>query len=320
MKSAEEIEQIIRELHVEADAEKRERTVRDLAEAHAERKNRTQALNLLSYGRAIMRQKPRRAAVIAAALLLAGLFSVGSGSVAFSQATRTVSWTLLRLKAMITGDRTNRPPEPERVPDPYARKIDYGVRLFGVRPSDQGIWQSLNDLGIEFVQVSAAPETYFAMVSRQQAKSVDDALWTLRFLASPAIQRPEGELAWIATRSYDSQEPNGTARTSGLAMGWLPTVSDDGTEIWSTVSFHDGLNGFEIPNVATEPGEVVLIRVKGMWSHSDDANTQEALPRAVVTAATKGMGTGSYSDDPNRQKESHRELLIRVKLDLWQTP
>jgi hypothetical protein len=301
MKSAEQIEQSIRELHIEADAGRRERTVRNLVEAHTQQKNRTQAFSLLSYGRIIMRQKPRRAAaVIAAALLLAGLFSLGSGSVAFSQATRAVSSTLSRLKAMITRvtggtrdtDTTDRPPELEQVPDPNARTVEYGIFILAVQPGKQGIWQYLEDSGIEFVQASAAPETYVAVISRQQAESFDalrtlDVLTTLRCLAGPSFQRRERELAWIVTAGY--QEPNDL--TSVLAMGWLPTISDDGTEIRSTVSFHDGLNGFEIPNVAMEPGGIVLIRAKGMWSCSDDANTQ---------------------------KES--DVLIRAKLNLLQTP
>lgn len=284
MKSEEEIERSVRKLSIEADAETQERILRDLAQTHAQQKRKTQAFSLLRYGRIIMRQKPKRiAAGIAAALLLAGLFSVGSGSIAFSQARHTVNSTLSWLKAIVTRDTADRPPALEQASDPDARRIEYHVRFFSVRPSEQGIWQSLKDSGIEFVQASAAPEVHLAVLSRQRAESFD-ALETLEGSPEPTFQQHEGKLAWIAMTG--SQVP------SGLAMGWLPTVSDDGTEIWSTVSFHDGRNGFEIPNVAMEPGGIVLIRAKGMWSDQDTDN----------------------------QKEDAEEMLIQVRVNLLQTP
>ncbi len=265
-----------------------------------------------------MRQKRKRiAAGIAAALFLAGLLGLGSGSVAFSQAAHAVNSTLSRFKAMITGDRdtADSPPALEPAPNPNARTIEYNIHFFEVRPSEQGIWQYLKDSGIEFVQASVAPETYLAVISRRQAESFD-ALWSLRCLSGPKLRTQEGETATIAIT--DSQEPSDL--TSGLAMGWLPMVSDDGTEIWSTVSFHDGRNGVEIPNVAMEPGGIVLIRAKGMWSYSDDANAQEAPLQEGLTQVKKGMGMESHSDEANKQKERPEEMLIQVKLELLQAP
>ena len=63
-----------------------------------------------------------------------------------------------------------------------------------------------------------------------------------------------------------------TRRTGrrGFALGLLPTVSGGGEEVRSTISFHDGHNGFEIPNVSTEPGGVVLIRATGMLQGQED--------------------------------------------------
>ena len=261
-----------------------------------------------------MRQKRKRiAGGIAAALLLAGLLGVGSGSVAFSQARHAVSSTLSWLKAIITGDvdTTERPPALEQASDPNARRIEYRVRFFSVRPSDEGIWQSLKDSGIEFTQASAAPEVRLAVLSRQQAESFD-ALETLEGSPEPTFQQREGKLAWIAMT--DSQKP------SGLAIGWLPTVSDNGTEIWSTVSFHDGRNGIEIPNVAMEPGGIVLIRAKGMWSNQDDASHQKESTGetpAQVLIQTKHTGADQGAD---HSKENVEEMLIQVRVNLLQTP
>lgn len=287
MKSVKQIERSVRRLAIEADAQTQERILRDLAQTHAQHKRKAQAFGLLRYGRIIMRQKPKRiAAGIAAVLLLAGLLSLGSGSVAFSQATRAVSSTLSQLKAMITGDTgtTDRPSALEQTPDPNAREILCTASFFPIPPDKQGIWQSLEDSGIEFVRASAAPEVYFAALSRRQAESFG-ALQSLRCMASPRILMREGQTATIAMA--DQEEAR------GLAIGWLSTVSDDGTEIRSTVSFHDGRDGFEISSVAMEPGGIALIRAKGMWS---------------------------YCDDPDKQNEYFQEMLIQVQVDLEQTP
>lgn len=64
-------------------------------------------------------------------------------------------------------------------------------------------------------------------------------------------------------------------------MGWLPTISDDGEHVVSTVSFHDGQNGFEIPDVNTEPGGMVLIHTKGMFPDAKE---------------DQGQGSGSPGD------------------------
>jgi hypothetical protein len=287
MKSTKQIEQSIRELSIEADAETQERILRDIAQTHAQQKRKTQAFGLLHYGRIIMKQKPKRiAAGIAAALLLAGLLGLGSGSVAFSQARHTLNSTLSWLKDMITGDTdtANMPPALEATPDPNGRTILCTASFFPVPPDKQPIWQSLEDSGIEFVRASAAPEVYFAALSRRQAESLG-ALQSLECMASPRILMREGQTAAIATANQEEAR--------GLAIGWLSTVSDDGTEIRSTVSFHDGRDGFEISSIPMEPGGVALIRAKGMWS---------------------------YCDDPDRQNEYFQEMLIRVQVDLEQTP
>ncbi|MGE5296439.1 MAG: hypothetical protein ACM3VT_16590, partial [Solirubrobacterales bacterium] len=237
--------------------------------------------------RIIMRQKPKRiAAGIAVALLLAGLFGLGSGSVAFSQARHAVNSTLSRLKAMITGDTdmTDMPPELEATPAPDGRQVVCSTRFFSVPPAERDIGQRLKDQGIELIQASADPEVYYAAISRQQAASFDVSL-TLKCVAAPRVTVLEGETATFAMTDRQAAR--------GLALAWQPTVSDDGTEIQSTLSVHDGSNGFEIPNIATEPGGVVLILAVGVFFDPDDA--------------------GEPLDSPH-------ETLIQVQVDLEQTP
>ncbi|MGE5296718.1 MAG: hypothetical protein ACM3VT_18010, partial [Solirubrobacterales bacterium] len=197
MKSAKQIEQSIRRLSIEADTETQERILRDLAQTHAQQKRKTQAFGLRHYGRLIMMQKPRRvAAGIAVALLLLGLFSLGSGSVAFSQARHAVSSTLSRLKAMITGDTdtTDVPTELEATPNPDGREVVCATRFFSVPPAERDIWRHLKDQGIELIQASVDPEVYYAAISRQQAASLDASL-TLKCVAAPRVTVLEGETA-----------------------------------------------------------------------------------------------------------------------------
>jgi hypothetical protein len=276
MKSAERIEQSVQKLHIETDAESREHTLRDLVETHTQQKRRTQAFSLLGYGRTIMKQKQKRiAAVVAVGVLLIGVFSLGTGSVAFSQATHAASSTLSWLKSMLTGNAPEEPaalpPEPaetgEQTPDPDRRVISCAARFFDVPESQQGLWQSLKDQGIEFVEASAEPPVQYAVLSPGQAESFSAGA-TLRRISAPRVTVLEGETAGIAMTN-DQQ-------SGGLALGWLPTISGDGKGVLSTLSFHDGQNGFEIPDVSTEPGGMVLIRARGMFPDAKDGPGQNS--------------------------------------------
>ncbi|MEN6334457.1 MAG: hypothetical protein ABFE01_09365 [Phycisphaerales bacterium] len=276
MKSVKQIEQSVRRLSIEADAQTRERTFHDLVETHAQHKKKTQAFGLLRYGRIIMTQKPKRiAAVITVVLLILGVLGLGTGSVAFSQARHAVNSTLSWLKGMITGDTSAAPPESlgmgDQTPSSDRRELTCGTRLFTVHETERGLWQSLKDQGIEFVEASPDPQVRYAVLSREQAE-LFDASATLKCLAAPRVTVLEGEIATIALTDRPLR--------SGFALGWLPTVSSDGQGIQSTLSFHDGTNGFEIPDISTEPGGAVLIRVEAPPNRDDDA--KEILIRVQV--------------------------------------
>jgi DNA-directed RNA polymerase specialized sigma24 family protein len=146
----------------------------------------------------------------------------------------------------------------EQTPNPDRRPVTCATRFFKVSQEEQGLWQSLRDQGIELVGVSTDPEVYYAALSPEQAQSFDASV-TLKCLSAPRVTVLDGESAAIAVKDWTLQGPH------GLAVAWLPTISSDGKEIQSTVSFHDGRNGFEIPNVSTESGGVVLIRARGIF-------------------------------------------------------
>jgi hypothetical protein len=238
------------------------RILQDSTKAMAEASRKSAAPARARIRRAIMTYKTRRiAALVALTLLLAGAFHLGTGSVAFSQVGHAVSSTLVRLQELImeirTGEPTAQAPLPgaasdgtdEQAPDPNLRAVTCAARFFTIPTNEQAVWQFLKDQGIELIQASADPETYYATLRQEQAEQVEDAL-TIRALAAPRVIVAEGQQGMIATDIF--------------ALAWLPTVSSDGTRIESTFSFHDGHNGVEIPNVSIEEGGVVLIRVRGI--------------------------------------------------------
>jgi hypothetical protein len=287
MMSAEQIERSIRKLDIEAGAQRRERTLHDLVAAHTQQKAKTPASSRRSLGRTIMRQKSLRiAAVVTLAVLLIGAFSLGTGSVARSQTQRAVNTTLAWLKYMIVGGEMQTPPSHgpgevgEQAANPNIREITCTARLFVVPQDEQGLWQSLRDQGIELVEVSTDPQVYYATLSREEAQSFDasvDASVSLKRLSAPRVTVGEGESAAIAIKDWTPQGP------LGLAVGWLPTISSDGKRIESTISFHDGHNGFEIPNADTEPGGAVLIRARGIWlGLNQGSSPNETLIRLQV--------------------------------------
>jgi hypothetical protein len=282
MKSAEQIEQSIRRLDVEASDEKRERTLRDLIGAHTRQKEKTPASSRQSFGRTVMRHKSLRiAAAVALGVLLIGAFRPGAGSVALSQTHHAVNTTLAWLKSMIIGGPIGEPPalSPQvgGIGEQTGREVTCAARFFKVSEDEQGLWQSLRDQGIELVKVSTDPEVYYATLSREQAQSFDASV-TLKCLSAPRVTVLDGESAAIAIKDMTPQGPH------GLAVAWLPTISSDGKEIQSTVSFHDGRNGFEIPNVSTESGGVVLIRARGIFPplNQDSGDPGEILIRLQV--------------------------------------
>ncbi len=213
----------------------------------------------------MMHRTRRVAAIIALAVVLASAIGLGGGSVAFSQVGQAVSSTLDRLKDMIMGIRTAEPParivQPpsspgktdEQAPAPGA--LMCAARLFSIPAGEQGVWQSLKDQGIELIQVSAAPETYYAALGQQQVQRVEGAL-TVGPISSPRIVLHEGTEGMIGTQVF--------------ALAWRPTLSSDGRQIESRFAFHDGQNGFEIPNVSVEDGGVILVRVRGIMPTGED--------------------------------------------------
>lgn len=281
MKSAEQIERSLKRLYIEAGAERRERTLSDLVKAHEQHKQQTPASSWRSFGSIMMKRKSMSiAAVIALAVLLIGVFSLGTGSVALSQTQHAVNATLAWLKNMIVGGPASPPGAGEstkQTPDPERREITCAARVFKVSENEQSLWQFLQDQGIELVRVSTDPEVYYATLSPEQAQSFDASV-VLKCLATPRVTVPEGESGAIAIHDSTPQGPR------GLAVAWLPTISSDGTRIESTISFHDGRDGFEVPNVSTESGGVVLIRAKGMFPDTEPGgnNSVELLMRVQV--------------------------------------
>lgn len=269
MKSAEQIEQSIRKLNLESSPEKRQQMLRDLVEAHTQRTERPPAWSRWSLRRTIMTYGTRRVAAVAAlALIFIGGLGLGTGSVAFSQAGHAVNSTLAWLRQAVVGQTPGEPrAEPPASPATSGKagaemanpkEITYAARIFRVHESEAGVWQSLKDQGIELVAASTNPEVYYAVLNQGQAESFDASV-TLRCLSAPRVTVSAGDIATIALTDADPQ--NGRR---GFALGLLPVVSDDDAEVRSTISFHDGHNGFEIPDVSTEPGGVVLIRVTGV--------------------------------------------------------
>jgi hypothetical protein len=264
MKSAEQIEQSIRRLNLESSPERREGVFRDLVEAHTRPKEKRPAFGRWSLRRTIMTQGTRRiAAVIALAIVLVGTLSLGTGSVALSQAGHAVNSTLARLRAIIAG--TDEEPEAQspdlpnktgaETPNPHRKAIQYAARIFRIPENETGVRQSLKDQGIELVKVLTDPEVYCVILSREQGESFDASV-TLQSFTSPRVMVSEGDTATIALTEANPRR--------GLALGLLASVSSDGKEVQSTISFHDGHDGFEIPNVSTESGGVVLILAKRM--------------------------------------------------------
>jgi len=234
----------------------------------------------------MMRNKPLRfAAAVVLAVLIVGAFSLDAGSVARSQTRHVVNTTLAWLKSMIVGSEIGEPPAlppqangtSEQESAPTGRAVLCEARFLKVPPDAQDLWQSLREQGIELIRVSTDPEVYYATLDREQAQAFDASV-TLPCFAAPRVIVREGEAASLAVHDRTPQGPR------GLALAWLPTISSDGKEVVSTLSFHDGRNGFEIPNVSTEPGGIVLIRARGIFAEAeaDDSSPTEVVVRIQV--------------------------------------
>ncbi|MBP7051250.1 MAG: hypothetical protein KBE65_09560 [Phycisphaerae bacterium] len=210
-----------------------------------------------------MRHKPGRIAAAATlVVVVVGALSLSTGSVAFSQVRHAANSTLSWLKSMLVGDTSDEPaalpPEPVETrggtADRGRRTISCTARFFDAAQGGQDIQRFLEDEGIEFVEASAEPRVQYAILSRQEADSFDVPA-TVRCIASPHVMVLAGETAGLTD----------TGKPGGLALGWLPTVSSDGKEVLSTISFHDGQAGFELPALGTESGGAVLILADGMF-------------------------------------------------------
>ncbi len=253
------VRKYLENLQVRRDMEPDRRILQDSTKAMDEARGRCEAPARTGIRRVVMTHRTRRvAAVIVLTLLLAG---------AFSQARHVVSSSLLRLQEMIlqirTGAVTAEVPGPvapsgeteELMPNPDPRAVMCAARFFEIAADDEAVGQALKEQGIELVQASASPETWYATLRREQAEAIESAL-TVESHTSPRVIVLEGEEAMIATEVF------------GLA--WLPRVSNDEQQIESTFSFHDGQNGFEIPSVSVADGGAILIRAKGILPTGED--------------------------------------------------
>ena len=209
----------------------------------------------------------RVAAIVALAIVLVGAVGLRGAGVAFSDVGHAVSSTLDYLKESImairTGERKVHAPLPpaasdqarEQTPDCDLRAVVCAARFFSIPRNEQALWQSLREQDIELIPASTDPETHYATLSSEQAERFEGAL-TTGPITSPRVTSLEGELVTMTTNVF--------------ALAWLPTISSDGERIKSTFSFHDGENGFEIPNISAEDGGVILVRVRGIAPTSED--------------------------------------------------
>ena len=268
MKSHKKIERFITDIDVATGARRDREILDEVTRAHADfKQRRSQCDNPRLRRIAMKRRLTKVAAIIALAVVLAGVFGLNGGPVAFSQVGHAVSSTLDRLKDMImairTGDTADQAPLAPASPNeaevpaqnPNVKAVMCAARFFNIPAGEQAAWQSLRAQGIELIRASSAPATYYATLSQEQAGHLESAL-TVGPMASPRILVGEGNEGMIGTDVF--------------AMAWLPTISSDGREIESSFSFHDGQNGFEIPNVRIEEGGVILVRVKGMVPTGED--------------------------------------------------
>ncbi len=291
MKSIEQIEQSLRKLQVEASDEKSERTRRDLIGAQARQREKVPISRRRSFRRVIVTVSTRKiAATVTLAVLLLAALGVGTGSVAFSQASHAVNSTLAWLRQAVVGlapgePRAEAPALPtalhtagEKTSDLGGKVITYVACFFVVPEGETDLWQSLKNRGIELVAVSTDPEVSYAMLTPEHRESLEASL-TLRCLSAPRVTVGAGETATLAMT--DSHPQKGR---QGFALGLRPMVSSDGKEVQSTISFHDGHNGFEIPNVSTEPGGAILIRASGIFSGPGPAHSgsEETLVHVQV--------------------------------------
>ena len=112
MKSAEQIEQSIRRLRIEARAGERERTLRDLVATHAQhkregRRHRAGEVSGESSCRRKANENCRGHSDRSSCCL--GTFTLGRSSTAFSQVEEAVNSTLARLKDIVVGIRASKP-------------------------------------------------------------------------------------------------------------------------------------------------------------------------------------------------------------------
>jgi hypothetical protein len=199
MKSCKRIERFIADVDVATDAGRDREVLNDVLQAHRDSRRRRSQISHPRLWRTVVRYKPTKvAAVIALAALIAGVFGLGGRSVAFSQVGRAVNSTLDRLKELIMAIRMGEPAAPaplpadqsvdtdEAAPAVNVRAVMCAARFFNIPQNDQAVWRSLKDQGIELIQASAAPETYYATLGREQAEQVEHAL-TVSPRTSPRV-------------------------------------------------------------------------------------------------------------------------------------
>jgi hypothetical protein len=284
MRSAKDVERLIRRTCFKASVNLHNRTITDALEAQVNSKEKESAACRPRIWRTIMRNRiTKLAAAVFVIAVFVGVYQLGGARAAFAHTTRVVRTTLADLREFASSLRerepdrhiyeANLPPtEPARPnPDIQHTIISARVQEFSAVGCQDGLLDFLESEGVELDPAGNYPDMSYARLDPDKAEHfIDfaDADDDLKLMSKPKLMLEEGCEGIIGIVDAEDRD--------AVALALAATVLDDDGLIELSFSFVRGQSGFEMPSLEIRADEAVLFRLVTTAEIEDNSNDEDA--------------------------------------------
>jgi len=265
MRTAKDIEELIRNRSFRAGPDLHRRTIDDALDAQDRSKRAALAEHRPNVWRIIMKSNTRKlAAAVFVVALSVGVYELGGPRAAFARTTRVVRTSLAGLREFAWNLRERKPEKHMYESDlPPARQSSGTLcTIISARVQEYSLVGARGDLpdfleteDIEFLPAGDSLNASYAVLDSDRVERFADfagADESLTLRSSPSLMLREGHEGTLGIVGAEDQDV--------VALSLLATVQDEGERIVLSFSFLRGHDGFELPSLDIKIGDAILFR------------------------------------------------------------
>lgn len=222
-------------------------------------------LQTLKIWRIIMKNNiTKLATAVLIVALLVGIFQIDATHAALARTTRIVSTSLAGLKAFLLDMKKQKPEPPSAVPPADSNEqeavfqghsIMANVYTFSVEAKQGDLQAFFKAENVEWTPTGDDSNTWYVKLDSGKYERLIGLSTTatgIKLTSAPSLMVREGEEGIIGIASSEEQDD--------VALALVATVPDNGESIDLSLSFLNGQNGFEIPDIRIDKDDAILFR------------------------------------------------------------